>query len=131
MKRTAIIFLSFLLVANCYKPHGKTLVKNYSDFGPQAMAWEYIGKEWWQWNPTGGSDPKTKYDIKIVIFRDIQLVEVKKKFPVIKEKKQDYRYLKYKTAIEYLDKNIEEGILPEVTELLMRTQKDLIANFGN
>ena len=56
----------------------------------------------------GDSDPKTKYDIKIAIYRDIPLQEVKERFPVVKESKKDYRYVEYNAALKFLDKNILE-----------------------
>jgi hypothetical protein len=36
------------------------------------------------------------------------LQEVKERFPVVKESKKDYRYLEYKAALRFLDKNILE-----------------------
>jgi len=88
--------------------HRQVLILNYDDFGPQAMAWKTIGMQWWQWDHHGDSDPNTKYDIKVVVYRNIPLEAVKERFPVVKEQKKDYRYLAYDKALEYLDKNIKE-----------------------
>ena len=40
-------------------------------------------------------------DIKVVVYRNISLDEVKRMYPVIKEK-QDYRYLEYQAALDLL-----------------------------
>ena len=59
---------------------------NYEDFGPQALSWEHIGKEWWQWQSHGDSNPNTKYDVKVVVYRDISLEEIKKIILLVKRK---------------------------------------------
>ena len=82
------------------------MILSYDDFGPQAIAWKTFGMQWWQWDNHGDSDPNTTYDIKIAIYRDIPLHEVKERFPVVLETKNDYRYIEYSAALNYLDKNI-------------------------
>jgi len=131
MKRITIFFLSLLLAVGCASTSKRTIVMNYSDFGPQAAAWEYIGMKWWQWESHGGSNPGTKYDIKVIVYRSIPLAEVQKIYPVNQEKKQDYRYLEYAKALEYLDKTIEENLVPEVTEVLKKTRNVIVAELGN
>ena len=51
--------------------------------------------------------------------------------PVIEEKKQDYRYLEYTKALEYLDKTIEENLVSEVTKVLKQTRNVIVAKLGN
>lgn len=102
------------------------IIFNYSDFGPQARAYKLIGMEWWTWSSHGDSRPR-KYDIKVVVYKDISLDEVKKLYPVIKEKKQDYRYLKYADAIKYLNKHIGE----EYSNNLIETKKKIIHKLGD
>ena len=104
---------------------------NYSDFGPQAAAWEYIGMEWWQWEPHGDSNPGMKYDIKVVVYRNISLSKVQEFYPVIEDKKQDYRYLEYTKALEYLEKTIEENLVAEVTKILRQTRNVIVTKLGN
>jgi hypothetical protein len=86
----------------------RTIIFQYSDFGPQVLAHELIGFEWYQWERDGHPDPNYVYDIKVVVYKDIRLEEVKKIYPVIKAKQQDYRYVEYKEALEYLDKHIRQ-----------------------
>lgn len=102
------IVLAAILVFSCSNYDKQILILSYDDFGPQSMAWETIGMQWWQWDNHGDSNPNTIYDIKIAIYRDIPLQEVKERFPVVKESKKDYRYIEYKTALKFLDKNILE-----------------------
>ena len=99
---------------------------NYSDFGPQIIAHEVIGMEWWQWDNFGNPSPGYEYEIKVVVFKDIALKKIMEMYPVNKSKQQDFRYLKYETAIGYLNEKINENILPEVTEILRKTRLELI-----
>ena len=91
---------------SCSENDKQILILSYDDFGPQAIAWETFGMQWWQWDNHGDGDPNTKYDIKIAIYRDIPLHKVKERFPAVQETKQDYRYIEYNAALRYLDKNI-------------------------
>jgi len=75
----------------------------YEDFGPQITSYEYIGMGWYQWDSQGGDDPNRIVDIRVVVYRNITLNEVEKIYPIIK-RKQDYRYLEYKAALELLGK---------------------------
>ena len=86
----------------------RTIVLPYSDFGPQVIAYEFIGYEWYQWNSHGNSNPHTKYNVKVIVYKNITLKEVQELYPVNKDKKQDYRYVEYKEALKYLDRNIKE-----------------------
>jgi len=69
-----------------------TVVLAYDDFGPPSMSYRLqIGNAWNQWKNEGHALPDD-VDIKVVVYRNIQLEEVKKEFPVITGK-SDYRYL--------------------------------------
>ena len=105
-KNLSLIILAIILVFNCSDGDKHILIFSYDDFGPQAIAWKTFGMQWWQWYNHGSSDPNTTYDIKVAIYRDISLQEVKERYPVVQETKQDYRYIKYSVALSYLDKNI-------------------------
>ena len=108
-----MIALGLVFVFSCSNDDKRILILSYNDFGPQLMAWETFGMQWWQWDQHGDSDPNTKYDIKIAVYRDIPLQEVKERFPVVKEFKRDYRYVEYDEAIKFLDKNILEPNLSD------------------
>lgn len=118
----------FILSGTVYSQN--ILVLKYDDFGPQAAAWELIGTKWWQWDSHGDSHPDTEYDINVVVYRGISLDNVKARYPVIKEKKQDYRYLEYEKAIKYFDDTIKENILPEVTLKIQKTRDIIINELG-
>jgi len=108
-----------------------TVVLAYDDFGPPSMSYRLqIGNAWNQWKNEGHALPDD-VDIKVVVYRNIQLEEVKKEFPVITGK-SDYRYLEYDRAIQVLREEIksvetykEEAILHEfrILEELDQTLK--------
>jgi hypothetical protein len=107
----------------------KAVVFNYVDFGPQVIASEVIGMEWWQWQSHGESRP-TQYDIKVVVYRDIALNHVKKEYPVVSDGKKDYRYIEYDEALIYLNKKIDENVIEDVTDILKETRKKIITDLG-
>jgi len=39
------------------------VILRYKDFGPQSLAWMTLGREWWQWDSAGSSDPNLQYDM--------------------------------------------------------------------
>ncbi len=108
-----------------------TLVLKYSDFGPQAMAYEALGYEWFQWEATGGPDPSQAYDVRVVVFKDLPLESVKTKYPMDKAKGQDFRYIGYDQALAYLEKNIKEvkPDMPELAVQLETTRQKILAHF--
>jgi hypothetical protein len=108
--KTKILFLilATLLTYGCNKSVKPYRVFDYEDFGPQAMAWGKIGMQWWQWDNHGDRDPKTKYDIKVVVYADMSLDEIKQIFPINKDRKRDFRYIEYDDSIKYLDRNIRD-----------------------
>lgn len=131
MKYTFLVITIFAVtMGHAGSLSADTVVLDYSDFGPQSMAWETIGMEWWQWAEHGDADPSYKYQIKVVVFRGIPLSAVKRLYPVVRRTKQDYRYLSYRQAIAYLNRNITENALPELTERLRRTRKTILDKLG-
>lgn len=88
-----IIFLGLVLLASCFineRPKAQMIVVSYAEFGPQVMAHELIGNEWYQWNTQGPDDPNTFDDVKVVIYRNMSLEDVKRKYPVNEKKKEDF-----------------------------------------
>lgn len=125
-------FIALLcLIAGCSnRIHENAAIFNYGDFGSQVIASEAIGMEWWQWQLHGDSRPK-KYDVKVVVYRNVSLGYVKNLYPVISEQNKDYRYLEYDAALIYLDGKIEENIIEEVTELLKNTRERIVTKLGD
>lgn len=121
-----------LLAVSCsvqsFHKSTSTLVLDYEDFGPQVIAHEILGMEWWQWASHGNSRP-TKYDIQVVVYRNMNLDDVSKLYPVSKELKHDYRYLKYADAVHYLKNRIYENIEPSVTGRLKKTLNTIETSF--
>jgi hypothetical protein len=128
--RNIAIVLAALCAAGCATTHCNTLVLQYRDFGPQAMSYNTIGMEWWQWDNHGDSNPYYQYDIKVVVYRDIPLHQAEKAYPVVKEKEQDYRYLSYDKAMAYLDSQIQEDVIQELTAQLRETKSQIEKKLG-
>lgn len=129
MRHLIVIFLVSLFVACSSQMKQNSIVLNYSDFGPQVIANEIIGMEWWQWQPHGESRP-AGYDIKVVVYQNLSLDEIKKTYPVKPEQEQDYRYLKYEKAINYLQDKINENVIEDVTTKLKVTRTRLLEKFN-
>ena len=124
-----LALFAFALLTSCVtkdESHPNAIVLSYSELGPQVLVYELIGYEWYQWNNHGDSDPNTMDDVKVVIYRNIPLEKVKEIYPVIKGK-QDYRYLDYETAVDYINKYIDKPYL----EHLARTKKKIITRLGS
>ena len=122
------ILIGLILFAGCAakrEPHDGTLVLPYHELGPQVAVHGLIGYEWYQWNSHGDSDPNKDDDVKVVVYRNIPLEKVKEMYPVIVGK-QDYRYLDYEAAINYLNKNESEPYL----EHLQKTKKKIVEHLG-
>jgi hypothetical protein len=113
-------------------PGSYTLVLRYQDFGPQVVAHEWLGMEWYQWNSHGSDDPNEEDDIRVVIYRDVPLDEVKKIYPVVVGK-QDYRYLEYGAALDLLSKYESDSFWdkhPETRELMRQTKRKILEQLG-
>jgi hypothetical protein len=122
------LLLAILLLIGCSSAtKNNSAVFDYADFGPQAASYKVIGFEWYQWNHHGSSNPHERYDIKIVVYRDIPLKQIQQKYPVVKGK-QDYRYLEYSLAIKHLETLEKEPIL---TEHAAATKAKVLAALGH
>jgi hypothetical protein len=126
--RRAFLLLAVSLFAGCAAtrvPRSGMAVLAYDELGPQVAVHGLIGYEWYQWNAHGDSDPHKVDDVKVVVYRGIPLEKVKETYPVIKGR-QDYRYLDYATAIDYLDEHENEPHL----EHLRATRKKIVQQLG-
>ena len=122
--RFSLIIFILVMTACVSPPRSKVVILDYREFGPQIIASEVIGMEWWQWNSHGDSRYRD-YTIKVAVYRDISLEEVKTKYPVNSTTESDYRYLKHSIALEYLDKKITENVMKSVTQQLIQTREKL------
>jgi hypothetical protein len=72
------------------------------------MSGELVGEPWNQWQVGPHDLQEYNVDINVVVYRGIELAEVKQQYPVVTGK-SDYRYVEYKRAIEFFEKNIKEA----------------------
>lgn len=101
-----------------------------------------IGNAWNQWKDEGHELPDD-VDIKIVVYRGIELEKVREQFPVLRGK-SDYRYVEYARAIQFLQaqvKNVESykdgendasafKIWDELDQTLKKTHTLIIESLG-
>ena len=109
-----------------------TLILQYQDFGPQSISYELIGKEWYQWNSQGPDDPNATDNVKVVVYRNISLDEVKRLYPVVAEK-QDYRYFEYKAALDLLSRYETDPFWdqhPKTKEQMKQTREKILEQLG-
>jgi len=132
MLRVFLSSTTLLVLTSCASiaEHSGSYVLNYGDFGPQSMAFELIGNEWWQWQDYGYYRPR-KYDIKVIVYRNIALDKVKQLYPVDPDKNMDYRYVEYNNVINYLDRNIKENVIRSLTKELSTTKNKIIKALGS
>jgi len=112
----------------------QTIVLSYSDFGPQVLAHELIGYEWYQWDRVGDCDPSTKYDVKVIVYKNITLKEVQECYSVNRDMMQDYRYVEYSEALKYFNEHIKAFKDLEKTDSkrFVESAADiLVSNFQN
>lgn len=124
-----LLTLLFFITACTRNSAQSTVTLDYKAFGPQVIAHEIIGNEWWQWEVSGAPDPTVTYDVKVVVYRNIDLASVKEKFPVDKKLQIDYRYVTYQEAIAFLDKHVKhtmETPLTGITKTLTETKQNII-----
>jgi hypothetical protein len=93
MSRLLVIAFAFSLLSCANQKITNEIVLEYRNFGPQVIAYEIIGMEWWQWNEHGDSRP-AEYDIRVVVYRNASTEEIEKKYPIVENKKQDFPVFK-------------------------------------
>jgi len=114
-KLSVLIAMFFVAGCNGQMDGTRTLVLEYSDFGPQCLAHRLIGSCWYQWNPCGGESVDD--EIKVVVYRGL-LQTAKERYPVVIGK-SDYRYVACDDASRFLKEELKE-----VSELAKDVQQD-------
>lgn len=107
MKKAITLSLIVFLLSPILSRAGSAIF-HYDDFGPQVAVYELIGFQWWQWESHGGPNPSSKPDIRVIIYWDEALDDIKIQYPVDQRKQLDYRYLEYDKAIKHLENLIQE-----------------------
>lgn len=123
--RVGLIIAMLVSLSGCSSQVQKeTLVFDYADFGPQAMAYRAIGPKNLPWQP---DTPLLigQGNVLIVVYKDIELDEVKRSYQPDQRELIDYRYLPYTEALDYLDARISQNLLHKVTTRLQETRKTI------
>jgi hypothetical protein len=80
----------------------------YDDFGPQALASELLGMQWWSFKNGGSWAPNDSFDIRVVVYRTGARDRVRAVFRTDAKRSLDYRLVPYAKAIGWLDARIAE-----------------------
>ena len=107
MKKAITLSLIVFLLSPILSRAGSAIF-HYDDFGPQVAVYELIGFQWWQWESHGDPNPSSKPDIRVIVYWDEALDDIKIQYPVDQRKQLDYRYLEYDKAIKHLENLIQE-----------------------
>lgn len=129
--RNCFAAVLLVLCSGCASQIDKaTAVFEYSDFGPQAMAYRLLGPKNLQWDP---DVPILigQGKVYVVVYRGIPVEEVERHYPQDRSRNIDYRYLQYGEALNYLDAKIERNLLRRVTERLRRTREKILLLLGS
>ena len=86
-------------------PHAVVLA--YDDFGPQVLAGELLGPEWWQWEAGGSWALDDRFDVRVVVYRGMTLAEAQAEYPTV-EGRADYRHVSYDDAMAFLERALVE-----------------------
>src|SRR6185503_18691104 len=127
----ALTVVSVPTLGSYAAPRG-LMVLPYSAFGPQVMAYELIGYEWYQWNSQGPDDPATRDTVKVVVYRGVSLDHAKRRFPVVRGV-ADYRYVEYGRALRYLEAAHKQAVaydLPDLAAQVQKTRSDVLTRLG-
>lgn len=114
-----------LLSVSPARAEAELLQLRYEDFGPQVVAYELLGMQWWQWQAHGDSQPGTTPVIGVVVYRKGLRTEAKQIFPVSQELKHDWRYVACPDAQRYFDDVLSDESLEGLPMLstLRQTQQ--------
>ncbi|MEW6302556.1 MAG: hypothetical protein AB1705_03740 [Verrucomicrobiota bacterium] len=124
----ALIVLATTLGGCATRSPEMPLVLNYSEMGPQIMAHEIIGYEWFQWHTHGDPDPRKTDPIMVVIYDKLPFSEIRKRYPVSQKDLLDYRYLNLQKALLYLDRYAQQF---PADQLPTETSRKITAHFSN
>ena len=119
----AVLLLSLLLLRPA---NAGTALFQYDDFGPQVAVHEFLGFGWFQWENSGDENPETDRGVKVVVYWDEKLEDVKRQYPVDQEKLQDFRYVEIGKATWHLQNLIGEFKSMKLkTDRLEKTLREL------
>lgn len=86
---------------------GRVVLFRYEDFGPQAMAGQLIGSQWWSWEAGGSFEPCDEFDVRVVAFDARAAQQAKQRYPTVRGE-SDYRLVERNEAIRFLDAQLAE-----------------------
>ncbi|CCN73106.1 exported hypothetical protein [Vibrio nigripulchritudo SFn118] len=101
-----VFFLVFMFVfSSGINANSSITVMNYHDFGPPSLSGKLLGVEWFQWQSHGDSKPRN-YPVKVVVYEGYELGKVESLYPVNPAKEQDFRYVTFDSAVDFIDSSL-------------------------
>ena len=131
MKAFVIGLAALFLLGGCATRLQKsTIVLEYDDFGPQAMAYKLIGKKRMPWAP---DTPVMigEGHIYVVVYKGVPVEDLEIRYSADADANIDYRLVPYEQAITYLDTQIAQNILRKVTLKLEGTRTKVQSKLGS
>ena len=122
--RALVLTTLVLVFSGCAffnKPQNHIVILEYADFGPQAMAYPLLGKD-----KTLAASTLDDKPIFVVVYSNIPLKQVKKKYPSKPNNFVEYRYLERDVALDYLKDNINKRFWGSLTQKLSRTRSTIV-----
>lgn len=108
-----------------------TLVLAYDDFGPQVLAGQLLGPEWWSWEAGGSWEPDDAFDVRVVVFRGRTRAQVATRYPTVKDR-SDYRLVPLRDALRFLDEALADPDVPAtLRDRLRRTRTRIVDALGS
>ncbi|MBD1558140.1 hypothetical protein HC752_14475 [Vibrio sp. S9_S30] len=127
-----LFLMLFFVFSTGINANSSITVMNYHDFGPPSLSGKLLGVEWFQWQSHGDSKPRN-YPVKVVVYEGYDLERIENLYPVISIKEQDFRYVTFDSAIDFIDSSLadlnllqEEGApVANIIRKLEKTKKTL------
>jgi len=80
-----------------------TFVMDYSAFKPESLSDALLGQR----DSRGVIDSNSETEVRVVIYRNIDLSRVKENYPTLNGR-YDYRFVQYREAVDFLESHIAE-----------------------
>ena len=91
----------FFTLHNSRSSFPNAFAMDYSDFKPESISYQLLGQR------SSQAEGNSEAEVKVVIYRNIDLASVKESYPTLKGK-YDYRFVEYHEALDFLSQQIAQ-----------------------
>jgi hypothetical protein len=87
---------------------GRAQLYEYGDFGPQAMAWQLLGMEWYVFSDCACFEPGDRFDVRVVVYGGgMSAATVRRRYPS-GPALGDYRVVRAVEAIAFVREQLRD-----------------------